>query len=797
MIVLESASIGAKFGGRVPVSDTRAARELYEFGPFRVDAAREMLLRDDNPIPLPPKAFQVLLVLLRNNQELVTKDDLIKEVWPDTFVEETNLSRNIFLLRKALGESPQEHRYILTVPGRGYRLAETVRLVPEQDLSIVSSTQTNIRVELTESTPRRWLPYAISVAVVSLGAIAAVLWFVRSRPTRLTAKDTVVIADFANSTGDPVFDTTLRQGLSIQLTQSPYLGLISDERVQHTLKLMGRPADTRLTPEVARGVCERTGGAAILEPSIAKLGTAYVLGLRARNCRNGDVLDEEQAQAAKKEDVISILSQLAGKLRNRLGESLPAIDQHNTPLSEATTSSLDALRAYSLGWQSTFGPAGAGEAVPFFERAIELDPNFVSAYAMLGRVYQDMGENALAADNTTKAYRLRDRTSDPEKFFIESNYHLTVTGDLEKARQVAELWGRTYPRDNRPYALLSFTYQDLGRYDNSIEAGKTAIEIDRDLAPGYANLAWAYVLSDRLSEAERTIRQAEERNLEFPDLYILLYDIAFLKDDQPGMQRAVQMAIGKAGGEHWIAQRETDVLAFSGRVKEARLKSQHAIQLAQHAGQPERAALYQSGVAAREALFGNTSEARLFATSALRSSKDRDVEYGAAFALLLIRDEATAKPILADLEKRFPEDTFVKFSYLPTLRAISALNHGNPEQALHELEPEAPYDFQIAGSWAGFFGDMYPVYIRGMAQLALRDGNAAAVEFQKLIDHRGIVASDPIGALAILRQAQALAIAGQKEQSEQTWQHFFSLWANADPDTPILKSARSEHASSH
>jgi DNA-binding winged helix-turn-helix (wHTH) protein/tetratricopeptide (TPR) repeat protein len=781
----------------VPVSDTNAVRELYEFGPFRVDVAREMLLRDDNAIPLPPKAFQVLLVLLRNNQELVTKDDLMKEVWPDTFVEETNLSRNIFLLRKALGESPQEHRYILTVPGRGYRLAETVRLVPGQDVSIIASTLTNIRVEVSESTRRRFLPNAVLLAFVSLIAIAAVLWFVRSRPAHLDAKDTVVIADFANSTSDPVFDTTLRQGLSIQLTQSPYLGLISDERIQHTLKLMGQPLNARITPEIARGVCERTGGAAVLEPSIASLGTAYVLGLRARNCRNGDVLDDEQAQAAKKEDVIGILSQLAGKLRNRLGESLAAIDQHNTPLSEATTPSLDALRAYSLGWQATFGPAGAVEAVPFFKRAVELDPNFVSAYAMLGRVYQDMGENALAAENTTKAYQLRDRTSDPEKFFIESNFHLTVTGDLEKARQVAELWARTYPRDSRPYGFLSFIYQDLGRYDKSIEAGKAAVEIDRDLVPGYANLAWAYVLSDRLDDAEQTVRLAQERNLEFPDLYILLYDIAFLRNDEPGMRRSIEMAQGKAGGEHWIAQREADVLAFSGLVKEARLKSQHAVQLAQNAGQPERAALYQSGIATREALFGNVAEARLFATSAIRNSKDRDVEYGAAFALLLIHDEAPAQPIIADLEKRFPEDTFVKFSYLPTLRAISALNHGKPEQALHDLESETPYDLQISGSWAGFFGDMYPVYIRGMALLAIHNGSTAATEFQSIIDHRGIVASDPIGALAILRQAQALAIAGQNQQSEQTWQRFSSLWANADPDTPILKSARSEHASTH
>ena len=777
----------------MPPSESKTARELYEFGPFRVDAAREMLLRAEDPVALPPKAFQVLLVLIRRNQEVVTKDDLMKEVWPDTFVEETNLSRNIFLLRKALGESPQDHRYILTVPGRGYRLAENVRLVPEQEVSIIAATQTKLQVQVSDSRPGYRFAFGALIAFLLLAAI--LVWFVRTRKPQLTAKDTVVIADFVNSTGDPVFDATLRQGLSIQLAQSPYLSLISDERIQHTLKLMGQAPDSRLTPEIARAVCERTGSAAVLEASIASLGTEYVLGLRAKDCRNGDVLDEEQAQAARKEDVIGVLSQLAGTLRNRLGESLAIIGRHNTPLSEATTQSLDALRAYSLGWQATFGPSGPAKAVPFFKRAIEIDPNFASAYAMLGRVYEDMGETALAVENTTKAYELRDHTSDPERFFIESNYELQVTGNLEKARQAGELWAQTYPRDSRPYAFLSFIYQDLGKYDDSINTGKASIEVDRDLVPGYANLAWAYVLGDRFEEAEQVVHLAQQRHLEFPDLYVLLYDIAFQKNDPPGMQHAVEMAQGKAGAEHWITQRESDVLAYSGRVQGARAKSRLAIQLAAQAGQPERAALYQAGVATREALFGNIAVAKRAAVDALSQSKDRDVEYGAAFALLSIRDESKAQAIIDDLEKRFPQDTFVKFSYLPTLRALLAINHGKPAKALQELEGESPYDLAIAGSWAGFFGDMYPVYVRGMAHLALRDGTHAAGEFQKIIDHRGVVASDPIGALALLRLAQAHALTGNKTQSDAAYQQFFALWKNADPNMPIFKASKADYSS--
>jgi eukaryotic-like serine/threonine-protein kinase len=785
-----------KTGGRMPASETGTGRELYEFGPFRVDAEREILLRADDPVALPPKAFQVLLVLIRHNQEMVTKDDLMKEVWPDTFVEETNLSRNIFLLRKALGESPQDHRYILTVPGRGYRLAESVRLIPEREVSIISANQTRLQVQVKESKPRHWLIGAIAAAALLVIASGSFL-LVRHRAPALTVKDTVVLADFANSTRDPVFDATLRQGLSVQLAQSPYLSLISDERIQHTMELMGDAPDVHLSPDIARGVCVRTGGAALLAGSIANLGSQYVLGLRATDCRSGNILDEEQAQAARKEDVINVLSQISGRLRKKLGESLATIDQHNTPLAEATTPSLEALRAYSLGWKAAFGPAGPGEAVPFFQRAVQIDPNFAIAYAMLGHIYADMGESALSVENTTKAYRLQDRVSDPERFFIRTNYELLVTGNLEKAREIGEMWGQTYPRDERPFGFLSFVYQDLGKYDTSIDTGKAALEIDADFVPAYANLAWAYIFSDNLNDAEATIHRASERKLEFPDLYILLYDIAFLKNDPEGMKHAVEMADGKMESEHWILARQACVLAYSGRAKEARTLSRRASQLAQQVGQPERAALYQVASATREALFDHESEATVAALAGLHGSKSRDVEYGAAFALALAGDEGRVLAIVKDLEKHHPEDTFVKFSYLPTLRAILAENHGNPSQALQELESEAPYDVAIAGSWAGFFGDMYPVYVRGLAYLALHKGNEAANEFQKIVGRRGrgVVGSDPVGALAQLQLARSFAIAGDKAKAKSAYEDLLKIWSHADRDLPMLRTAEAEYSS--
>ena len=773
-------------------SDAKAGKELYEFGPFRVDAEREILLCAGEPVALPPKTFQVLLVLIRHNKEIVTKDDLMKEVWPDTFVEEANLSRNVFLLRKALGESPQDHRYILTVPGRGYRLAENVRVVPGGEMSIVSATHSKLQVQVKESA--RW-PWMVAASVLVFAVIGGALWLTRHRPPTITAKDTVILADFANSTADPVFNATLRQGLSVQLQQSPYLSLISEERIQHTLQLMGQPQGAPLRPEFQRGACERTGSAAVIEGSIASLGSAFVLGLRAKDCRTGDVIEEEQAQAARKEDVLNVLSLIAGKFRQRLGESITMVQKHGTPLPEATTPSLEALHAYSLGWNSVFGPSGEAEALPYFKRAVEIDPNFASAYAMLGRIYMTLGESALSTENLTKAYQLRDRTTDPERYFIVSNYEWQVNGNLEKTRQTLELWAETYPRDNAPFVLISYLYQLLGKNGKSAEAGEKAVQLDPDSVPAYANLAWAYVLDDKLPQAEDTIRRANERKLEFPDLYILLYDIAFLKSDEAGMQHAVAMAEGKSGAEHWITQRQSCVLAYLGQFEKARSTSRRAAQLAQQAGQNERAALYLAAIATREALVGNRAEASRWARGALQLSDNRDVEYGAAFAFAFIGEENRVLPIISNLEKRFPEDTEARFVYVPTLRAILAENHRNFAEAIEQLELEAPYDLGIPGTWAGFFGDMYPVYVRGLAYLGMRQPQEAAIQFQKIIDHRGIVASDPIGAAARLQLARAHKLAGDKTKAKSAYQDFLVLWKNADVDLRLLTSARGEYAS--
>lgn len=769
--------------------DNQRPKQLYEFGPFQVDAEKEILLRAGEPVPLTPKTFQILLVLVRHHHDVVTKDNLMKAVWPDTFVEEANLSRNIFMLRKALGESPQDHRYILTVPGRGYRLAESVRLVPEQEISIVAAKHSKVEIEIKETRPWRWI--AVAVIVVVAIAIVAFRLFVRRAPV-LSAKDTVVIADFVNTTGDSVFDGTLRQGISVQLNQSPFLSLVSDQRIRRTLGLMGRPADTRLTSDVAKEVCERTGSVAVLNGSIANFGTRYVLGLQAKDCRTGDVLDEEQAQAASKEDVLNALDRIASKFRRRVGESVATIQQHNTPLAEATTPSLEALKAFSMAEKIHYS-VDPVSAVPLYQRAIGIDPKFAMAYADLGQAYGEIGESDLSATAASKAYELRERTSDQEKFFITLTYQLRLTGDLEKAQQTCSVWAQTYTRDARPHGFLSAMLQMGGQHERSIEEGRKMIELDPDFAVGYANLAAGYQNLDRFEEAEDTLRRAVERKVQFPDYAILRYQLAFLKGDSTGMDREAAQYEPNSQGSMY--QSEALALAYFGHLQRANEKSRRAAQLAQQNSQRESAALFDTGAALWNAFFGDAPAAKQSANEALRLSKDREVEYGAAAALALADEDLKSKMMADDLERRFSEDTSVRFNYLPSLRALLATRTGQPSQALALLEQARPSELGTPRSTIhGYFGALYPVYVRGLAYLGEGKNSEAAAEFKKILDHRGIVVSDPIGALAHLQLGRAYASAGDRIKAKSAYQQFLQLWKDGDPDIPILKQAKREYA---
>ncbi len=766
---------------------------MYEFGPFRVDPEKETLFRAGESVPLTSKTFQILLVLIRNSNEVVTKDDLMKTVWPDTFVEEANLSRNVFMLRKALGESAQDHRYIITVPGRGYRLAESVQVLPNQEFTIIAASRSTMQLEVRETKPRKWIAVAAGVFLLTIGL--GIWRFVSHRPAVLSAKDTVVLADFANTTGDTMFDETLRQGLAIQLEQSPFLSLIADERIHRTLRLMGQPAGAPLTPEIALDICVRTGSAAVLEGSIAPIGSQYVLGLRAKNCRTGDVLDEEQAQAARKEDVLNALSRIARKFRTRVGESLTTVERHSTPLDEATTPSLEALKAFSASWKVGF-TGGFPAAIPPLKRAIEIDPNFALAHAQLGLWYSGIGESVLSIESTTKAYQLRDRTSDPEKFFITTTYDRQVTGNLAKAQTTCELWAETYPRDARPHGLISgFIYQGDGKYEESIKEARKAIELDPDLNIAYVNLAYSYYFMDRFNDAQTAMRPATDRKVDFPEFAVLRYYISFMRDDTAGMQEVVTSSRGISGSEEWVAQADSLTSAYSGHLRQAARKSQHAVDVAQEAGQHEPAATFEASGAVWQALFGNTAAASQHAKAALDLSRGRDVEYAAAVALAISGDASQSQVLADDLERRFPEDTSVRFNYLPALRGLDALNHNEPAKAIQLLQTATSHELTVTGStFFAFFGMFYPVYFRGEAYLATHQGAEAAKQFQTILDHRGLAFNDPIGALAHLQLGRAIALSGDKAKAKTAYEDFLKLWKEADPEIPILKRARTEYA---
>jgi serine/threonine protein kinase/tetratricopeptide (TPR) repeat protein len=645
------------------------------------------------------------------------------------------------------------------------------------------------------------LATAGGAAFVALSGIT--VWSLSHRDSasrlKLTDKDTIVLADFDNKTGDPVFDDTLRQGLSAELQQSPFLNLIGDQQVQQTLALMGQPKNARLSPQIAREVCERTGGAAILEGSIMSLGSQYVLGLRAKTCDTGKVLDQEQTQAARREDVLNTLGQIARKFRTRVGESLATVEKHSAPLWEAKTSSLEALKAYTAGHKLRFS-AGAAATIPFYRRAIEIDPQFAMAWANLSIEYSNIGESVLSAESTIKARQLRDRASDREKFFIDFLYDRQVTGNLEKAYQTLELWLQTYPRGDEPpspYDLLGgLSAQGTGRFERVIEISQKFIAIHPDIAFGYGNLASSYFFLDRFPEAESILQRASEHKLGGPGVWVRRYTIALFKGDKDQMDRMVALAKGKHGAEHLMTHAEALALARSGRLQAARRLSSRAVDLVSQEENKEAVANYRAAHAVWEAACGNVAEGKRNAMAALDLSKGRDVQYAAGLALALSGDSSRSEVLARDLENRFPEDTFVKFTYVPVLRALVALGRGKPAETVEHLEIARQYELAPNGiSFNNFYlGGLHSAYVRGEALMTEHRYAEAAAEFQKILDRRGVVGLDPIGALAHLQLGRVFALSGDKAKAKAAYDDFLTLWKDADPDVPVLKSAKTEYA---
>jgi DNA-binding winged helix-turn-helix (wHTH) protein/tetratricopeptide (TPR) repeat protein len=790
-LVLPESPAGAGAGCfPMAVSADQKTRQLYAFGPFRVDPQKELLLRNNESIPLAPKAFQVLLVLMRGQKDVVTKDELLKAVWPDTFVEESNLSRNIFLLRKALGESPQDHQYIVTVPGRGYRFAGEVQFVPDAELNVVAASHPVAPFKKTS--PWGWI--SVSIVLVIAAVVGALNLFVHRSPV-LTSKDTVMLADFANSTGDHVFDGTLRQGLAIQLEQSPFLSLLSDQRIQRTLQLMGQPSDERLLPELAREICVRTGSAAILDGSIASFGSKYVIGVRARKCSSGELLDEEQVQVARKEDVLNGLTEIATKFRTQVGESLHSIKEHDTPLPEATTSSLEALKAFTLGDVQQIRNVEVLAALPFYLHAIELDPNFAIAYARLGAIYADLGQDEISRQYREEAFQRRDRTSEHERLYIVAHYYLD-SSQFDKGFEAWELYRQTYPRDAIPLKNLAMGHLILGDFDKGLKNAQDAIAVDPDTGAQYLHAAWACLGLHRPEDAKAILNTALQRKVGGFGVHLMLAQVALVEHDNAALAR--EEALLKTGSlaEESLLYFEAMIAASRGQLKRSDELARQAMETSLRLQLKEAAARWLATQSRFEVEIGLGTKAIKDAHAALSMDSSPRVVSNAGLALALAHRDAEARSLIAQLEKRYPEDQFAQFVEVPEIRAALAMNHGDPVTALTYLERAKPFDRADPSARLERAGTM------------LRAGRLqdATSEFE-VVSHFPFGASvaavgslwtcytvNLFGPLANVGLARSRRLAGDISGSRRAYEEFLSAWKDADPNVPLLQQVRGEYA---
>jgi serine/threonine protein kinase len=635
--------------------------------------------------------------------------------------------------------------------------------------------------------------YILAAALISVAVVAGAL-YVRSRSARstsrpLTEKDTIVLADFTNSTGDPVFDGTLKQALAVDLQQSPFLNILSDSKAGETLKLMGRASSERVAGEVATELCLRTGSQAVASGSIANLGSQYVVTLDAVACNNGDSLAKERAEAASKEGVLKALDTSAATLRARLGESLASVQKFDVPM-EATTPSLDALKAYSMAI-ATGRTKGDSEAIPFMKRAIELDPNFAMAYVGLGIEYANLGQPGVAADYGRKAYTLRDRVSDREKFRISAFYFQYVTGEMDKAIESYELWAKSYPREMVPHGNLGSLYASVGQYDKAIAETETAQRLEPTITD-YANLASNYISVNRMKDARLTLEEAQRNH--FDGLFIRgdLYSLAFLDGDNAEMERQVAWAAGRPGEEDQMLNTHADTQAYYGHMAKARDLARQAADSAVRADAKETAAQWLAIQAVREVEVGNASAARQAVARALALAPARDVKVLSALALARAGEYSQSKNIMAALKKSEPSNTFLKVYWFPVLEASMAIAQHAPDRAVIALEPALPYELGSPPPEA--IGTLHPAYLRGLAYLDEKNGTAAASEFQKFLDHPGVVQNFLLGSLAHLQLGRAYAISGDQTKAKIAYNDFLTLWKDADPDIPVLKAAKEEYA---
>jgi tetratricopeptide (TPR) repeat protein len=627
----------------------------------------------------------------------------------------------------------------------------------------------------------------VAGAIVAFAALAVGSYFFTHRTPKFTGKGSIVLADFTNTTGDAVFDDALRQGLAAQLAQSPFLNILSDQQIRQQLRFMGQAPTARLTNDLARQVCQRTQSAAVLDGSIAQIGSTYNLVLNALNCASGETLATTSSQASDKNQVLGALGKAAEEIRGKLGESLASIQKYNTPIAEATTSSLEALKAYSLGIQAR-SSKGEEAAAPFLKQAVTLDPNFAMATAVLGQVETNLGAVSLGREYTKRAYDLGDRASQLERFYIESHYHENVTGDRQQASQVYQLWAQTYPRDSIPVGNLSVSDVQLGQWEKALPEALEGHRLSPDEILTYFQVASVYVGLGRLDEAKAMINDALAKKLDVPLVHLSLYQVAFLQNDAAAMARELSaMSSGSAEMAALSLNIAAATEAYFGRLEKARALVQRAVSSQEGAGGKDRAAAAMIAQARAEARVGDLAGARRDAVAALALDPSFLTKGAAAYVFGQTGDAARAESLASEILKERPSDTLANVYVLPTIRAAVEMNRNNPAKAIEILQPVIPYDL------ANLRG-LSSAYDRGQAYLLLHKGNEAAAEFQKILDHPGVVLNSITGSLAHLQLGRSYVLAGDEVKARAAYQDFFALWKDADPDIPILKQAKAEYA---
>jgi serine/threonine protein kinase/tetratricopeptide (TPR) repeat protein len=680
---------------------------------------------------------------------------------------------------------------------------------PASGSSLAASPSSSaVKVAEVPVAGRKLWRFLVPGAIVLVAAVIAGAFYFRTHTNKpaaaLTEKDTIVLADFDNSTGDPVFDDTLKTALSVSLNQSPFLNVLPENKVAATLKLMTRPRETRLTPDVARELCQRAGSKAYIAGSIASLGNEYVLGLKAVNCHGGDPLAEQQVTAASKEKVLDALGEAASKLRGELGESLATVQKFDVPLAEATTSSLEALKAFTLG-RKAINEKGPAAALPYHQRAIELDPNFAMGYEVVGGDYSSLGELGRASDYFTKAFQLREHASEREKLAIAAQYYQYVTGELDKAAQTYQEEIESYPRYFAAHANLGTVYGAQGQFEKAVEVTKQAVRLAPERVGVYGGLANHTLALQRFDETRQAIHDGQGQKLDHFILHNALYALAFLGADSAAIAEEQQWFAGKPDYESFGLALASDTEAYAGHLRKARELTKRAVNSAIRADSKENGAIWQALAAQREAVYGNPAEARQSAAEALKlSPASQGVGVEAALAFAIAGDTAKAESLAQDLGKRFPLDTQMQSLWLPAIQAQLALNKKNPASALTALQAATSPAELGTVSFVCNLSCLYPTYIRGQAYLAAGQGKEAAAEFQKIIDHSGIVWNCWTGALAHLGVARANALQARtssgadadlaRSRSLAAYKDFLTLWKDADPDIPILKEAKAEYA---